>query len=214
MVSSHLAQAQSFDTFYFDSFQEISLGVDVESVKNTIEESNTDHSSSLIDSFKYDTGLFNLNQASGSLNNQSNTAVISFTPGKSLSDIQLEYFGKNTDNIAKYSGTSNRESLIENSFGNSRGIFMVNQSPGNLNQQSNLFILSLGSSMALSDFELAAKTGSNEIEYAPETEIERKDILKNSFSGSLCIAIISQSSGDLNTIKNTLGISFSRETIR
>jgi hypothetical protein len=91
----------------------------------------------------------------------------------------------------------------------------VNQSSGNLNQQSNLFILSLGSGIILDAplnmFELAIIVGSNKIEYAENSNIERKDILKDSFSGSKCVAIISQSSGDLNTIRNTLGISFSRE---
>lgn len=199
---------------YFDTFQEISLSVNAENLNNNLQESNTSHTTSVIDSFKNNKGIFNLNQASGSLNNQSNIVIIPFTPGKSLLEIQVDNLGESTGNTVKYSGTINRQSLIENSFDNSKGVFMVNQSPGNLNQQSNTFIFSMGSALKLGDFELATKVGGNVVEYAPDTELERKDILKNSFSGSASVAIINQSSGDLNTIRNTLGISFSRETVK
>jgi hypothetical protein len=199
------------DTFFFDSLQESSLFLNAENLQNTIEESNTNHSSSVTDSYKNDTGLFNLNQASGSLNNQSNRAIITYTPGISLSDYQLEYRGESTNNTIKYSGLSFRQSLIDNSFDNSKGVFLVNQSPGNLNVQSNLFILSMGSALVLNDAELATRTGGNVIEYGPDTNLDRRDILSNSFSGAVGVGVISQSSGDLNTITNTLAISFSRE---
>jgi hypothetical protein len=202
------------DTFFFDNFQESSLFLNAGNLQNTLEESNTNHASSVINSFQNDTGLFNLNQASGSLNNQSNVSIITFTPGMSLSDYQLEYSGESTNNTIKYSGQSFRQSLIDNSFSNSQGVFMVNQSPGNLNLQSNLFILSLGSALVLGDAELATKTAGNVIEYAPNTNLDRRDILSNSFSGTVGVGMISQSSGDLNTIRNTIGISFSTVTTR
>lgn len=198
---------------YFDTFQEISLSVNAENLNNNLQESNTSRTTSVIDSFKDNEGIFNLNQASGSLNNQSNIVIILFTPGKSLLEIQVDNLGESTGNTVKYSGMINRQSLIENSFDNYKGVFMVNQSPGNLNQQSNTLILSMGSALKLSDSELAIKTGGNLIEYDPNTNVEKKDILKNSFSGTTGIGIISQSSGDLNTIRNNVGISFSRETI-
>lgn len=199
---------------HFDSFQEGSAILNTGNIGNRIEESNITHSSSITDSFKWNNGLFNLNQASGSLNNQSNTAIITFTSGNSLSDIQIDYFGVSTGNTIKYSGISHRTSLIENSFENSKGLYMVNQSPGNLNQQSNIFFLSLGSSIMLSDDILATKVGNNVLEYAPGTDVERKDILRNSFSGTSGVAIVNQSSGDLNMIRSTLAISFSKEIIR
>lgn len=211
------ADPESF-SLPFDSFQESSLILNVGNFNNRVEESNTSNSSIVIDSYKNNTGLFNLNQASGSINNQSNMAVITFTPGISLSDFQLEYRAVSMvsmGNTLKYSGKIQRQSIIENSFDNSKGVFLVNQSSGNLNQQSNLFILSLGSGIILGAplnmSELAIIVGSNKIEYAENSNVERRDILKDSFSGSKCVGIISQSSGDLNTIRNTLGISFSRE---
>ncbi len=202
------------DPLFFESFQEDSLFLNAGNLQNTFEEVNTSHGSNIIDSYENDTGLFNLNQASGSLNNQSNTAIITFAPGKSLSDYQSEYRGESTNNTIKYSGLSFKQSLIENSFNNSKGVFLVNQSPGNLNLQSNLFILSLGSAPVLGDAELAIKTGGNVVECASDTNLERRDILNNSFSGTMGVGMVSQSSGDLNTIRNNFAISFSRETVR
>jgi hypothetical protein len=119
-------------------------------------------------------------------------------------------------NTIKYFGTNRRESVIEGSFENSKGLFMVNQSPGNLNQQSNIFALSLGlgSALKLSDFDLATRSGENSIQYGPDTVVETKDIINNSFSGVTGVVLINQSSGDLNIIRNNVGISFSKETIR
>lgn len=207
--------AFGLDPLYFDSIfdtlQESSLFFNVGNLNNTLEETNTSHSTSVINSFQNDIGILNLNQASGSLNNQSNISIITFTPGASLSEYQLEYRGESTNNTIRYSGLSFRQSIIENSFGNSKGVFMVNQSPGNLNLQSNLLILSLGSAVVLGDSDLATKTSGNVVEYAPDTNLQRSDTLSNSFSGAVGVGMISQSSGDLNTIRNTLAISFSRE---
>jgi archaellum component FlaG (FlaF/FlaG flagellin family) len=63
----------------------------------------------------------------------------------------------------------------------------------------------------LSDFELAASLSENSIQYEPGTVLESKDAINNSFSGISGIVIINQSSGDLNIIRNAVGISFSKE---
>ena len=90
---------------------------------------------------------------------------------------------------------------------------MVNQSSGNLNQQSNIFAFSLGLGRAwmLSDFELATKSAENIFQYEPGTVIESRDVINNSFSGVSGVFIINQSSGDLNNIRNNIGMSFSKE---
>jgi hypothetical protein len=142
--------------------------------------------------------------------------VITLTPDSKeniLSLIGLSGIDISSGNTIKYSGTIFRQSLIENSFGNSKGVFLVNQSPGSLNQQSNALIISLGvgSALMLSDFELAASLSENSIQYEPGTVLESKDAINNSFSGISGIVIINQSSGDLNIIRNAVGISFSKE---
>jgi len=184
--------------------------------ENYFESSNTNYGTSIINSYKENTGLFNLNQSSGNINNQSNLTVITITPdskGNILSSIGLTGIDISLGNTIKYSGTISRQSLIENSFENSKGVFLINQSPGNLNQQSNLLVLSLGigSALMLSDFELAASSAENSIQYEPGTVLESKDAINNSFSGISGVVLINQSSGDLNIIRNNVGISFSKE---
>lgn len=184
--------------------------------ENYFESSNTNYGTSIINSYKENTGLFNLNQSSGNINNQSNLTVIIITPdskGNILSSIGLTGIDISLGNTIKYSGTISRQSLIENSFENSKGLFLINQSPGSLNQQSNALIISLGvgSALMLSDFELATSSAGNSIQYEPGTVLESKDTINNSFSAMSGIVIINQSSGDLNIIRNNVGISFSKE---
>ena len=199
---------------YYDSFQEIYFGLNAENLNNNLQESNTSNTTSVINSYEAAIGIHSLNQASGSLNNQSNIAIATFTPGKGLLEIQGDSFEETTGNTIQYSGTIAKQSLIENSFENSQGLFMVNQSPGNLNSQSNRFLFSLGSALVLGDAELAQQTGGNVINYDADATVVKKDIVADSFSGTSGVGMISQSSGDLNMIQNTVGISFSRETMR
>jgi hypothetical protein len=202
-----------------DILSESSLYIYTLNLGNYLEMANTNYGTSIVNSFNDNFGIFNLNQSSGSLNNQANVSTITVTPGsagRTLFDIDLDQLDGSFGNTISYFGTIHRESIIENSFERSKGLFMVNQSPGNLNQQSNIFALSLGlgSALMLSDFELATKSGENIIQYGPDTVLENKDIINNSFSGVTGVVLINQTSGDLNIIRNNVGISFSKETIR
>lgn len=194
----------SEDSFYIYS----------DTLKNLFEESGADSKSTLQDSCNDNSGLLNINQASGSLNSQSNTAIITFQPEGDILDSGSHHKGVNAGNKLKIAGISSRESLISGSFSNANGVFMVNQSPGNLNQQSNVFVLSIGKPVALGEKELSMISSDNAVEYDKDANIGRKDTLMNSFTNSSGIGMITQSSGDLNTISNTLGISISREVIR
>ena len=206
-------------SYSYDILQEGSVYLNTINLENYLEMFNTNYGTSIINAFKNNLGLFNLNQSSGSINNQLNITVITFEPGSienTLSYIDLVGINISSENTIKYSGTISRQSVIENSFGNSKGLFMINQSSGNLNQQGNLFAFSLGlgSAWMLNDFELATKSGENIIQYEPGTVIESKDVINNSFYGASGVFIINQSSGDLNNIRNSIGMSFSKEIIR
>jgi hypothetical protein len=209
-----LAEDPEIITLTLPVYEEASSVFTSRLVDNTVEESNTNSSAFIDNSFQDGSGLFNLNQAPGSLNNQSNIALITFTPENSLSDIQLDILSECTGNTVRYSGASYKECVIENSFDNARGAYMVNQSAGNLNQQDNIFVFAFDGALVLRDIELAAVISDNVVEYSPEADVERRDVLENSFSDSTALVIINQSSGDLNTIANTFGLSFSREIVR
>jgi hypothetical protein len=209
-----LAEDPEIITLTLPVYEEASSVFTGRLVDNTVEESNTNSSAFIDNSFQNGCGLFNLNQAPGSLNNQSNIALITFTPGNSLSDIQLDMLSECTGNTVRYSGASYKECVIENSFDNARGVYMINQSAGNLNHQNNIFVFAFDGAFVLKDIDLAAVVSDNVVEYSPEADVERRDVLENSFSDSTALVIINQSSGDLNTIANTFGLSFSREIVR
>ena len=86
--------------------------------ENYFESSNTNYGTSIINSYKENTGLFNLNQSSGNINNQSNLTVITITPdskGNILSSIGLTGIDISLGNTIKYSGRY-PGSLHENFF--------------------------------------------------------------------------------------------------
>jgi len=186
----------------------------IKTINNLFEESGAGSKSTIQDSCNNDIGLLSINQASGSMNSQSNNAIITFQSEGDILNISSDILGVSTGNKLKITGTSSRESLICNSFSDAKGVFMINQSPGNLNQQSNVFILSIGKPVVLAEQELSMVSSDNAIEYDKDASIERKDVLMNSFTNSSGVGIISQSSGDLNIIQNTVAISVSREVIR
>lgn len=183
-------------------------------INNLFEESGVGSKSTLEESGDNSSGLININQASGSLNNQSNTAIITFQSEGNILNISSAHLGVSAGNELKITGTSSRESLISNSFDDAKGVFMINQSPGNLNQQNNVLVLSIGKPVVLGETDLSMISSGNSVEYDKDANIERKDTLMNSFTNSSGIGMISQSSGDLNNIRNTLTLSVSSEVIR
>lgn len=201
-------------SYSFDSFQEVTIDSTVGSLNNTVIETDSSRVSSITGSYSDDRGIHTLNQASGSLNSQSNIAVINFTEGEGLLEIGEDYLNESSSNTVEISGISRRESAIEGSFTGSRGVFMVNQSSGNLNQQNNVLVFSIGSTAVLGDAELATSTANNIVKEDPDAIVERRDSLSDSFSGATAVAVINQSSGDLNTIRNTLSLSYSVETLK
>ncbi len=93
----------------------------------------------LIDtSFNHFTGVGQVNQATGSANNQNNIVAIAFSTGGALvaeSDVNLDQI--NVNNSFAEHGTT-RTATITNSFNGFTGIGQANQSTGNFNNQSNI----------------------------------------------------------------------------
>ncbi len=209
-----VSSGDDLETIELRDISENSFVLYTGTIDNLFEDSSLASKSTIQDSCNNDSGLLNINQASGNMNNQSNSAIITFQQEGSIININSYHEGISTGNKIKITGASSRKALISGSFLNAKGVFMVNQSPGNLNQQSNVFVLSIGKPVELGERELSMISGDNIIDYDKDAGIERKDTLVNSFTNSSGIGMITQSSGDLNTIHNTLAISFSKEAIK
>jgi len=167
----------------------------------------------IISSFQHSTGLYALNQASGSLNDQFNCFLLVF------GEVDFAEMGGYiaSEREGDFAAVKNAESrdLIVDSFWSSRGVFLLNQSAGNLNIQGNALLLSIGpQALVLEDLELGAQRPEGETRLLEEVQGKREDLLLDSFNGALGVGLISQSAGNMNTIHNALGISFSHQVIR
>lgn len=164
-------------------------------------------------SFDGNLGITSVNQDAGNLNNQANVRVITVLGAGSAASV-LDYGGDATvAGNTVYSSGGMRSDTIHDSFDGGRGIVGVNQSGGNLNQQSNVVLLTFGGQPALdglvvlSDAALADEISTSENDPGAIDQ-PRTDSLTDSFEGFRGIAQVTQSSGDLNQISASIGMSF------
>jgi len=178
-------------------------------IGNVMEEGLTASIAVVRDSFQNNRGIIGANQNTGNLNNQANVQVIAHVaegPPIRLGEGTVEQ--RLVDNTMVTSGAP-RQDLIENSFGGTVGIVGINQSAGNLNNQANVVVLTIGKGsgfVSLEDSSLEkVNTGNKLIQGSPGP---KSDVITGSFSGFRGLAQVSQSAGDLNQVSNTMNVSF------
>jgi hypothetical protein len=178
-------------------------------ISNVMEEGLAASLAVVRESFQYNRGIISANQNTGSLNNQANVQVIAHAsggPSIRLGEVAVEQ--RLVDNTIVTSGAA-RQDLIENSFGGTVGIVGINQASGNLNNQANVLVLTVGKGagvVPLEDSSLSkVNTGNKLIEGPPGP---KADVITGSFSEFRGLAQVSQSAGDLNQVSNTMNVSF------
>lgn len=179
---------------------------------NRVEERDVTRHVLIQDAFQNNRGIVSVNQEAGNLNNQANIRVLTLGPaaGAALQDIEIAGRVQRINNTVISSG-GERENRIANSFGETAGIVGANQSAGNLNQQANVLVLGLGSGsgpglVALGDATLGDISTNNTLERKGPAG-PRAEIITDAFSGFRGIAQVNQSSGDLNIMGNSVGLS-------
>ena len=161
-------------------------------------------------------GIIAINQESGNLNNQSNVFVVSALAGlgdADLSEAGLVSVARSQGNSVQSAG-GDREDRIQVSFFRSSGVVAMNQTAGNLNQQSNVMVLTEATA-PVSDFfttlnysaleEVVAGNGGTI--QPTESEGLRRDFMHASFVEFRGLAQINQSAGDLNVVQNGMLVS-------
>lgn len=176
----------------------------------------TSRTSRFITSGQNSQGIIAINQESGNLNNQSNVFVISALAGvgnAELSDTNLVAAARTEGNTVRSAG-GDREDRIQVSFFRSSGVVGVNQTAGNLNQQSNIMVLTeatepvAGLFNTLSSSALEQVVAANAGSIEPNTEEGlRSDFMHGSFVEFRGLAQINQSAGDLNVVQNGMLVS-------
>ena len=184
---------------------------------------NTDSISS---SFTCFSGIAQVNQSSGSLNNQGNIAAIAATSndsdwsssyghpssssgGLSHTDVAVEQV--NTCNEICSSLVTHMDQ-ISGSFTDFHGIAQVNQSSGFMNNQNNVVGITANMNkgvVALSDATLTQSNTDNCVSYAC---VNYKADICNSFQHGNGIAQVSQSPGSMNNQANIVSFSYAGVT--
>jgi hypothetical protein len=124
------------------SHAEVAIGQ--ENAKNELQSSLSTCKDQISDSFQNLTGIAQVNQSSGSMNNQNNVTTISANLNAQGSVALTDSFltMSNTCNKADIQGGSYLATIDFGSFGPATGVVQVNQSPGSMNNQANSIAIS------------------------------------------------------------------------
>ncbi len=163
-------------------------------------------------------GIAQVNQSTGSFENQAN--VISMAVGGTADEVYGDLSAAvgviYKDNTVKVRDAF-LGSYINDSFNNMSGVAQVNQSSGGLNNQHNVLVVGVNLEgatefIALSDDALAVHTGGNEIDVEGDFEVDGG--IKNSFNNFSGIAQANQVAGFGNTTAQTMAVSVNTIDIR
>ena len=168
----------------------------------------------VFESFDESHGLMSINQGVGSLNNQANVRAV--TLGTAADQTQLQEIVVETrlvDNRIRVTDIA-RDNTVMNSFDDATGLVGVNQSAGNLNQQSNVLALGIADNpqtlSPLNTIALDEQVASNHLTTVYQEDglpRPRGDVVTDSFTNFRGIAQIGQASGDGNIARNALAMS-------
>jgi hypothetical protein len=176
---------------------------------NVVELQDFSGSTLIEGSFNANAGIVSVNQDSGNANSQAN--VRAFVMGASLEAagvlaIRVEQVER--DNVVNTPGAVHDDRIVD-SFNGNLGIIGVNQSSGSLNQQLNLLVMGTGALIELppiQDAELDEVRGAGQV---AEVAGDIGGSIVDSFGDFGGVAQVTQASGNANTIRNVLAISFS-----
>ncbi len=168
----------------------------------------------IFESFSESHGMMSINQEVGNLNNQANVRAV--TLGTAADQTQLQEVIVETrliDNRLTVTDVA-RDNTVMNSFDNATGIVGVNQSAGNLNQQTNALALGIADNPqtlsplnAITLDEQVANNHLTTIYQEDGLQRPRGDFVTDSFTNFRGIAQIGQASGDGNIARNALAMS-------
>lgn len=161
------------------------------------------------ESFTNTSGIISINQAPGTMNNQSSSVTITVVEQMNDSHLQadaaLQNYTSNNEVTSNVSQISNN--IKPDAFIDTAGIITVNQSAGSMNTQSAMVNLVIGTSpvIALSDADLGMLNTGNRI---MDVGVSRSDTISMfALQGVKGIISINQSSGCLNHQANVISIS-------
>ena len=176
----------------------------------------------LMGSILENSGLVNLNQATGNMLNQTN--VVSFAvdtepppdepppvPGYGFAHAQTEADQRVVENQIDTVNVAYRDALIADSINDNTGVVLVNQAVGNIFNQANMLTvgISLSGLMALAEADLGQENVGNVFN---ETNTYKSSVIGGeggSINGNRGVVEVNQSAGTLGNQLNAVNISAS-----
>ncbi len=199
------------------------------SIDNQISETNSSRASAIDRSFQGSRGIMGVNQAAGSVCNQSTVVRVDMAPGISQ---PRQTLGMYLGNNSLITGDSNYSvSISGDSFRGSSGIATINQSAGNLNNQFTSVGVSVGrfqptpaqptiifnqitntsAVVGLSNAQLSAViANSGNTVTATGTQKASATIADGAFKDFTGLAAVTQVAGNMNQVVNHIGVNVNR----
>lgn len=181
-------------------------------LNNIVSDTNGFHRVHLRHAFQGFTGLAQVNQAAGMLNNQATyVGLAGFGDGSPATGLRMSYLSRVQDNSLTISDNTYQVHIMSPSFAGGAGLTLVNQAAGHLNTQLSAFFLAVGTDAAsdLTDMQLGAISSRNTLTLDPEASISRSaelELDRGAFQNYNGIWGTSQIAGNLNQVTTIFNV--------
>jgi hypothetical protein len=191
------------------AFSDNSLTHSSSIVGNTIIEMNGVSRVEILNSFRGFTGIAQVNQAAGFLNNQANLMGITDVRNGGVTHSSLSSQSQVRNNVLTTSNNTYQAAITGNSFAAGTGVAMVNQAAGNMNAQLNAFNISIGGRRSLTDNQLSAVEANNTIARDPEATNNystKLDLEGGAFKNFTGLVSTNQVAGNMNQVSTVFNV--------
>jgi hypothetical protein len=176
---------------------------------NTMIEINGLSRVEILNSFRGFTGIAQVNQTAGYMNNQAHLMGITDVRngGATLSSLSSQSQVRN--NALTTSNNVYQTAITGGSFASGRGVAMVNQAAGNMNSQLSALNMTIGGRRSLTDTQLSAVEANNTIAkdpQAPNTYSNKLDLEGGAFKNFTGLVGTSQVAGNMNQVSTVFNV--------
>ncbi len=180
---------------------------------NIFRETNSSSLSAITAAVQGGSGMVNINQSSGNLNNQANLRTIAVSPPEGFArTAALPEIVVLKDNVLESAG-GRKTDIMQDSLVNYTGIVGVNQSAGSLNTEHNTLSLVIGGAVSLTEAELSGVRSNNNT-VVQKGSTQRGDMILDCFRNTQGVVQITQAAGDMNVLGNNIAFSHREISLR
>jgi len=192
------------------AFSDSSLTRSSSIVGNTMIEKNGIYRVEILNSFRGFTGIAQVNQAAGYMNNQTNLmGITDVRTGGATTHSSLSSQSQVRNNNLTTSNNVYHTAITGGSFAGGTGIAMVNQAAGNMNTQFNAVNITIGGRRNLTDTQLSAVEANNTITkntLAPNEYSTKLDLEGGAFRNTTGLVSTSQVAGNMNQVSTVFNV--------